>query len=225
MKANANYARSLIGERFGRLTVISTDSDVFNATTKWNCICDCGNSTQSLTHNLLRGSAKSCGCLRRERASEYSKSQIKHGGTKTRLYRIWHSMKCRCYYEGDKCYNAYGAKGIKVCIEWLESFAVFRNWALANGYAENLTIDRIDVNGDYTPENCRWATNAEQANNRTDTVFLTYKGTTKPLTEWANEMGIDRGVLYARIKHYGWPVEKALLTPLRKRTSVKTRKE
>lgn len=213
MKANEKYARSLVGERFGKLVVLHATSEPLMSTTRWKCICDCGNYVYPAAHNLINGRSTSCGCLRRIRAAEFAKSRSKHGGCKTRLYGIWRNMISRCYYEKDKCYRTYGGAGITICDEWRNDFKAFRNWAIANGYNDSLSIDRIDVQKGYQPQNCRWADSFEQANNRTDTVYLTRNGSTKPLSIWAQELGIPRGVLYQRVKYYGWDTGKALSTP------------
>lgn len=217
MKANEKYARSLAGERFGKLVVIGSVSEPFQSTTRWKCICDCGNYAYPAAHNLINGRSTSCGCLRRIRASEFAKSRTKHGGSGTRLYRIWRSMINRCYYKKDRCYSTYGGSGITICGEWRDNFGAFRDWAIANGYNDSISIDRIDVQKGYTPENCRWADRFEQANNRADTVYLTYNGSTKPITVWAQELGMPRSVLYQRIRYYGWEAERALTTPYRRK--------
>ena len=217
MKAKEKYNRTLEGERFGRLVVISAQSEKLNSNTKWNCVCDCGNKTASLAYNLLNGKSTSCGCLRKERASKFvTNKNYKHGSCKTRLYSIWHSMKCRCYYKGDRCYATYGGKGITICDEWRNDFAAFQRWANANGYSDDLTIDRIDVQKGYSPDNCRWATDKEQANNKENTVFITYDGCTKSLSKWAEKFSIPRHVLYSRIMHCGWDVKRAFTTPLQR---------
>ena len=134
---------------------------------------------------------------------------IKHGMYGTRLYSIWQNMKNRCYYIRSIEFARYGGRGIKVCKEWRESFQNFFDWAIRNGYADNLTIDRIDVNGDYCPENCRWATPKEQQNNRRNNHPLTYKGKTQTVSEWANELSISESTIRTRLWR-GCSVEKAL---------------
>ncbi len=138
-------------------------------------------------------------------------SGLKHGLSKTRLHRIWHSMYCRCYYKSTNQYKNYGGKGIKVCDEWkhIEGFVRFYNWAINNGYSEELTLDRIDNEKDYCPDNCRWLTIKEQSNHRTNNVFYTYKGKTQTSKQWCEEYNISQTTFNDRLKR-GWTLEQAL---------------
>lgn len=139
------------------------------------------------------------------------KGNPKHGLSKTRLHRIWHSMYCRCYYKSTNQYKNYGGKGIKVCDEWkhIEGFVRFYNWAINNGYSEELTLDRIDNEKDYCPDNCRWLTIKEQSNHRTNNVFYTYKGKTQTSKQWCEEYKISQTTFNDRLKR-GWTLEQAL---------------
>lgn len=133
------------------------------------------------------------------------------GRTKTRLYQIYTSMKDRCYRVKARDYARYGAKGIRVCSEWLASFDAFRDWALQNGYADNLTLDRKEVSGPYSPENCRWSTYKEQANNKSNTKYITYEGVTRTASEWADLLGVSVAAVHGHYRRTGTPYSKRAL--------------
>lgn len=203
-------AKDLSGQRFGRLTVIHR---MEGANCKYYyCKCDCGNVVTVLGKSLTSGNTKSCGCLHREQLTERN---YKHGERRTRLYKTWISMKQRCSVHRAK-YKQWEGRGIKVCDEWRDSFTAFKDWAEANGYKEDLTIDRIDVNGNYEPSNCRWITKREQQFNKTNTRYFEYKGQKKCLAEWAEIFGMNKPTLYNRIYNLGWSIEKALETEVKK---------
>lgn len=141
----------------------------------------------------------------------------KHGLSKTRLHRIWHSMYCRCYYKTTNQYKNYGGKGIKVCEEWkhIEGFINFYNWAINNGYSEELTLDRIDNSKDYCPENCRWSTPKYQSNHKTNNIIYTINGKTQTAKQWCEEYGVSQTTFNDRLNR-GWDLEKAISKPVTK---------
>lgn len=207
-KINGNY--NLIGKKYSLLTVLE-EAYVKNGKKYWKCICDCGNISYRTTTELVTQEIKSCGCLKK------NKLPIKIKGT--RLYRIWSGMKRRCNNISDREYKYYGGRGIKVCNEWNNSSYVFYNWAMTNGYKDNLTLDRIDVNGNYEPNNCRWVTWKVQENNRRNNDFIEYNGEKHTLKEWSEilSINISQSVLWSRIRKYNWSIEKAFTTPVYRR--------
>lgn len=196
---------NLIGQRFGKLVVQKYVDTNKHGQSLWLCQCDCGKQKIVSSGNLRTGNTRSCGCLHN---ALLIKNSTKHGETATRLYWIWHGMKARCFNTHDSRFKDYGGRGITVCDEWI-SFESFRSWALSNGYADNLTIDRVDNDGNYCPENCRWATDKQQANNRRTNRLITHNGKTQTIKQWASELGINYNTLYTRIVKYGWTAEKA----------------
>lgn len=182
------------------------------------CDCKCGAKDVFRTGESLRTTNKfhSCGCHMREIAKI---NATIHGDTPkgqwNRLYRIWSLMKDRCDNSNSPAYKDYGARGISVCNEWY-NYLVFKDWALNHGYDKSLTLDRIDYDGNYFPDNCRWVTKAEQARNRRFCVKYTIDGETHILIDWARIYHINPGTIQYRIKS-GWPVEKAITTPVAKR--------
>lgn len=199
----------LTGRKFGRLTVIKEDGRSKYGQVKWLCKCDCGTLCTVLGCKLRIGETQSCGCYRREATGQMFR---KYSSVEKRLYTIWKKMRSRCYTKSDPKYKNYGARGIKISPEWKSDFKAFESWAFSNGYREDLTIDRIDVNGPYSPDNCRWTTNLVQCNNKTDNVFLEYNGQRKTISDWARVTGIKVTTLYERA-HAGWPVEEMLTMP------------
>lgn len=205
----SGHPRDITNQRFGRLVAIRPDfKDKYNQW-HWLCRCDCGNEKAVALGSLTRGLTRSCGCLDKE-AHLLRPNRTTHGMCGTRLHRIWKAMKTRCNNPNTDDYKAYGAKGIRVCDEWKNDFMVFHDWAISNGYSDKLSIDRIDVHGDYCPENCRWANNETQANNKADTCHVDYNGKTYTLTELSQMTGFKRKTLYYRIFIAEWDVEKAL---------------
>lgn len=204
-------SENLIGKRFNNWVVIG-EAKKINGMTMWKCKCSCGVEKNVYQKHLKSGASKSCGCYKNKITSARMKINNptirKHNMYKSRLYGIWSSMKHRCNNINDINYKLYGGRGIKVCNEW-KGFITFKDWALSNGYNDNLTLDRIDVNGDYEPNNCRWITIQEQQYNKRTNHLITYNNKTQTVTEWADELGINRNTLFGRIDR-GWNIERAL---------------
>lgn len=190
----------LTGRKYGKLLVICRKASNSKGNSMWECKCDCGKITVVSSNRLRSGNTKSCGCTHGE----------SHGMANTRIYRIWQAIKNRCLNKNVKAYIYYGGRGITICEEWIKSFNAFYEWAISNGYADNLTIDRINVNGNYEPLNCRWVEMKTQNNNTRHNKFITKNGETHTITEWAEIIGIKPATLYARIYVYKWDIEKAL---------------
>lgn len=191
----------LHGLRFGRLTVVDKDNSNLGRA-KWNCICDCGTFVSVYASNLKRGTSRSCGCLQKE---ELSKRKTTHGGwaKDEPLYAIWAGMKKRCNSEYHPNHKHYGGRGISLCDEWYD-YANFRAWSLSAGYKNGLSIDRINVNGNYEPQNCRWATTIQQQNNRRSCRYFTLNGETLTIKQWASMFGISYQTLYSYLFRHGF---------------------
>ena len=199
----------LTNQSFGRLTAINFAYSK-NGRAFWHCKCECGNEKDVSTKDLRRGTIKSCGCLRREITSKRQKT---HGSTETRIYHIWTTMKRRCETaKTGKMRKDYLDRGIIVCNEW-HDFSVFQKWAYSNGYTDKLTIDRINNDGNYCPENCRWVDILTQENNKRNNVRLTYNNKTQTIAQWAREIGMKYNTLAERLRK-GWSVEAAITMPV-----------
>ena len=183
----------------------------------WHCRCECKNECDVLGTLLNSEKVKSCGCLQKEILTLNNKSRVVHGKRYTRIYRIWENMKNRCCNENHIEFYNYGGRGIKVCNEWATNFQSFYNWAITSGYSDNLTIDRIDNDKDYCPNNCRWATMKQQVRNRSNTLKVNYNGIEKPLAEWCEKLDMNYDTVRHRISRYKWSVDKALSTATRRR--------
>lgn len=199
----------LTGQKFDRLIVVKKiGKNKFN-NILWECQCDCGNKKITTSTNLIKGICKSCGCLHKEG------NRRTHKMSKSRIYNIWHKMNERCYNVNDNAYRNYGARGIKVYKYWQpqnNGFINFYKWSTKNGYKEDLSIDRINNNGNYTPKNCRWITMKEQANNKRNNLVIEYKGVKKTLKEWSEELNMSYNCLRHRL-YRSWTIEKAFTTP------------
>lgn len=186
---------NLIGKTFGRLKVIDNGKIVKSNDGRsrryWVCICECGNIAEVETSKLTSGHTKSCGCIAKERIS---KVNYKNGLSQSRIYRTHRNMINRCYNKNVDMYYCYGAKGITVCDEWKNKETGFQNfydWAIHNGYTDELTIDRIDVAKGYCPENCRWITMDEQANNKNNTKRLKINGEIDTVANWSRRLKVS----------------------------------
>ena len=202
----------LTGKRFGRLTVIERDKSKQDGLAFWVCKCDCGSYASIYGGNIRNGHTQSCGCLREETEAYRF---LRHNATRKenpRLARIYKSMKHRCYRKEHNCYNNYGGRGIKICDEWLGDlgFENFVKWSKENGYADNLTIDRIDYNGHYSPQNCRWVSYKDNQNNRSDNRYIEFNGEVKTMSQWAEVFGIRPAELKRRLDYLGLPINAAL---------------
>lgn len=212
----------LIGQRFGNAVVIERVGTKVRGikakikTPLWKCLCDCGNVFYATSAELRTGDTKSCGCLSikllKERSTTHGDGHS--GSAYYRLYRIWGHMIERC--ENHKCpsYNNYGGRGIYICDEW-HNYLQFKEWSLNHGYQDTLTIDRIDNNDGYKPDNCRWTNYNVQANNRRSCRTITIDGETKTISEWCDIFGTNPFTAYSRIDKFNWDPIKAVSTPAR----------
>lgn len=199
----------LIGEKYGRLTVIAR-AENNGRRTMWLCKCDYGKEVVVRGENLRSGNTKSCGCISIEHPNH-----TKHGMSRSRLAGVYNAMKSRCYNKNNWEYDKYGGSGITICDEWLNDRTKFFDWAYKNGYDDcakpyDCTIDRIDVRKGYCPENCRFVNMYVQANNTTRNVYYEYNGKSHTLPEWSRITGIKSSVLYSRINKLGWSINNAL---------------
>ena len=197
----------LTGKKFGRLTVIARYGSTPNKMAIWLCKCDCGNETLVTTCHLNSGATKSCGCYHKERAS---KANTTHGSSNTRLYNEWQHMKKRCYTPSYHAYNLYGGRGISVCEEWKSSFEEFQKWAMENGYSESLTLDRIDTNKGYSPDNCRWVDMLVQSNNKRVNKPVSYHGEILNFEQMCRKLNVNTGTIKSRMKSKGISFEDAV---------------
>lgn len=203
-------AIDLYGRKYGLLTVLERAENTKNNKAKWLCKCDCGNITKVVAGQLRSGKTKSCGCYKRKQTAERNMaSKTVHGLRYHPLYNVWCGIKKRCENQFSTAFRWYGGRGIGVCKEWME-FVPFYQWAIENGYEIGLQLDRIDNDGSYTPDNCRFVTCAENQRNRRSCI--THKG--KTISQHCDEMGIKRSMVYQRLRA-GWSVEAALSVPSR----------
>lgn len=211
--------KDLTGQRFGRLTVARSTDQRERRNVVYECSCDCGNACYISSRNLLSGHTTSCGCRQKE-----TQMKKKHGESTTRLYGIWRNMKYRCQNVKSKDFANYGGRGISVCSEWKSSYEAFRDWALANGYQECLSIDRIDPNGNYCPENCRWITMEAQHGNIRNNVVVEIGCEKHTIAEWCRLLNMPQKSVRTRI-HRGMAPDKALTTPIKQRPGIEIVKD
>lgn len=198
----------ITGKKFNHLLVFERLENAPGGVPVWKCLCDCGNYTTVRGKNLKNGSVKSCGCLQK------IPKNITHNMSKTRMYHIWSMMRRRCNDPKNHAYINYGGRGITVCDEWNGSFEPFMDWALSHGYDDNLTIDRIDNDGNYCPDNCRWVKPEEQAQNRRRNWKIEHQGKTKNLKQWCDELNLDYKRTHNRLNQLGMTFEKAISMPV-----------
>ena len=189
----------LTGREFGYLKVVRFAGISDKKVRKWECKCKCGNIIYVRVADLTSGNTKSCGCLQKEIAR---KNKTKHGCCKERLYRIWCNMKTRCTNPKTAQYKDYGGRGISICKDWMYSYQSFREWALENGYRDDLTLERIDVNGNYCPENCTFIPKSKQPLNSRSNHFVCYNGEIKTLTEWSRILKFATGTYRKHRKEF-----------------------
>ena len=211
-KINVYNGEEWIGKKYGKLTVIEPVQITQSGGTHawyWRCACECGKETVTRPRDLIVGKVKSCGC---QKAIDIGNRRRVHGENKTRLHQIWVAMRMRCH---DKTKKNYGGRGISVCPEW-ENYVAFRDWAMSHGYADDLTIERIDVNGNYCPNNCKWITMEEQAKNRRNNLKIEIDGETKTLADWCKIYNMPYQTMQGRICDGGWDAKTALTTPIKR---------
>jgi hypothetical protein len=211
---------NIIGEKYNKLLVVEEVEQKGN-NRMFKCLCDCGNTTIVAMNNMRSGKIVSCGCNKREKTILRSTT---HNQRHTHLYEVWKSMKQRCYNPKLKAYKNWGARGIEVCEEWRNNFQAFYDWSYDNGYTIDnhkkgekikLTIDRINVNGNYEPTNCRWVERSVQSRNRRVNKIISYKNEEHCLVEWCEILNISYRTTMGRLRR-GWSIEKTFTTPTNK---------
>lgn len=204
-------AANLEGQVFDRLTVTRRGGNNQRGQARWLCSCECGGEALATTTDLRSGNTRSCGCLQAE-----GRDRRTHGESGTRLYKIWAGIKKRCCSPKSTVWLHYGGRGISVCADW-QSYESFRDWALSSGYADDLTIERIDADGHYAPDNCEWITQSEQsrrANVQRRGHMVMYGGRETYLKDACRMAGLPYKTVHARITRGGWDVDRALSTPV-----------
>lgn len=206
----------ITGHKFGRLLAVKR-TKTLNGKEYWLFKCNCGKEKEIRKSHVTSFAILSCGCFNKEKITKHGFADKKDG-----IYRMWERIKYRTQNKNFKQYKDYGGRGITVCDEWLKSFISFRNWCLQNGYKKGLSIDRINNDGNYCPENCKFSSRKEQQRNRRNNVIIKYKDESKCLADWAEEKGLKFSTLWCRLFVYGWDIERAL-NEANNRTKVATK--
>ncbi|HUT44500.1 MAG TPA: hypothetical protein VMW95_09200 [Desulfobacterales bacterium] len=212
-KRNHNF-KDLTGGKFGKLIVLKYDRSNKRGKALFKCQCECGNIKVIIGTSLSFGRTQSCGCLREGQTKKLNELNYKHGMNGKPIYNVHRAMLNRCNLETDYHYPGYGGRGISVCKEWMK-FEPFYKWAVANGYSEGLTIDRVNNNGNYEPSNCRWTTYKEQARNSRNNRIIDIDGESLCVAEWGEKLGIKPQIISKRLFR-GWPERRAVLTPVKR---------
>lgn len=212
---NKSRELDIVGKKFNMLTVLERVGKTDDNQYLFRCLCDCGEEKVAKGKEVKRGKTMSCGNHNAEKVSE---ANTTHGKSKERIYGIHRNMKRRCLNSGVKQYKDYGGRGIKVCDEWSTKggFERFYSWAMDNGYSDDLSIDRINVNGNYEPENCRWISMAEQQLNTRVNIYFELNGIRKPLALWCKDLELKYDPVWKRIHKYGWSFEDAVTKNIHK---------
>lgn len=209
-----------IGDVFGNWTIVEILPKTVNYHRHFICKCVCGEIKEIDAYNVLSGKSTSCGCVRDLKTK---KRMTKHGQKQTRLYNIWCGMRERCNNPNSQAYKDYGGRGISICKDWQDDYMNFYNWSINNGYDEKLTIDRINVNGNYEPTNCRWADTKTQCNNTRYNIMITYQDKTQSLKLWCEELNLNYDMIRARWGNPSWKdksIEEILFTPNQKQILI-----
>lgn len=210
MSPRKGELKDLVGMKYGRLTVLEF-VEKRGRFPYWLCKCDCGNTAIKPGYSMMQGYTKSCGCLAKENTVKMQKGRRLYNHSGEKIMSVWRTMVSRCECQNNPSYKRYGARGIYVCDDWKDPDK-FAEWAYSNGYAEGYSIERIDNNGPYSPENCRFASPKEQANNRRTNVIVEHNGVKKTIAEWSEEAAVNASTLYYRY-HHGWDFGLALIAP------------
>ncbi|MCK5600601.1 hypothetical protein KAR91_01960 [Candidatus Pacearchaeota archaeon] len=210
-----NKIKDMQGQRFGKLVVLSRAGSNAKQEATWKVRCDCSNERIVRGMTLRSGGLKNCGCARRDPLQVRMSSDKAGKDVRHPLYPVFHAMKRRCYNEASSDYYKYGERGITICEDWRDDPNSFVKWGISHGWEKGLQVDRVDNNGNYSPENCRFVTAKENCRNTRRNVWVKYKGQDRLLFELGEEFGIDRKILYDRVKRYKWDIEKALSTPVK----------